>query len=71
MGLLLPHGRCCGRNGAPHQLRGAIITNRIAIYLAAIIVILIAIDGFAFDWAGSHVMAGKFLVLIDWIKFWR
>lgn len=72
MGLFGPHGRCRRRDGAPWlNAEGPAITNRVAIYLIAVLICLIAVDGFAYDWAGSTFMARKFLDLLDWTKFWR
>ena len=79
MGLLVPHGRrgqChrppdltetdCAPSGAHSRM-----TNRIALWLAAIILLAILVDASAFDWRGILFLAGKFLELVQYVAFWR
>ncbi|MEZ5686139.1 MAG: hypothetical protein R3D78_09690 [Paracoccaceae bacterium] len=47
------------------------MTNRIALWLAAIILLAILVDASAFDWRGILFLAGKFLELVQYVAFWR
>jgi len=46
------------------------LTNRIAIWLAAVITAAICLD-LTFDWGGVPFMLRKFLALLIWVQFWR
>jgi len=46
------------------------VTNRIAIFLALMVSALIAID-LAAGFGASLFLARRFLVLLDWLAFWR
>ena len=46
------------------------MTNRIALVLAVIIVVLIAAD-LLFGWGAALFLAQRFIVFVDWIAFWR
>lgn len=47
------------------------MTDRIAVYLALIILVLLVGDFFAFQGEGTVFLMQKFLRLVDWVEFWR
>lgn len=47
------------------------MTNRIAIYLGAAIVIFLGVDFMLFDWHYTIFWARKFVELTEYIAFWR
>ena len=47
------------------------MTNRIAAVLAFMIIAAIATDVVRFDGAGSVFVLRKFILLLDWLAFWR
>lgn len=47
------------------------MTNRIALWLAILIVALLAADYWYFDFANVVFLSRKFFVLLDWVAFWR
>ncbi|MCJ8139076.1 hypothetical protein [Falsirhodobacter halotolerans] len=46
------------------------MTNRVAIYLAAIIIAAILLDQ-VMGWGAITFLMRKFLRFLDWIMFWR
>ncbi|WP_164876082.1 hypothetical protein [Falsirhodobacter deserti] len=46
------------------------MTNKVALWLAAIIIAAIVIDVQA-EWGGVTFLMRKFLKLVDWVEFWR
>ena len=71
MGLLLPDGRRCGSNGAAPPLGGTAITNKIAVGLLLLILAFLAIDYYFADWAMALFLARKFILLLEYVAFWR
>ncbi len=72
MGLFLPDGGRCGGNGAAPAITGApIITNNIAIALGLLVLGFIAVDLYVYDWAMTLYVARKFVLLIEYLQFWR
>ena len=77
MGLLLPDGRCGRRHGAAPAIgaarprRGDELTDRIALWLAAVLILLIGADFLITGGATLLFLARKFLDLMDWVAFWR
>lgn len=47
------------------------MTNRIALYLAAIVIGLIALDLLLFQADNLLIMGKKLMGLIEWMAFWR
>ena len=47
------------------------MTNRIALWLAAVLILAVLVDAAAFDWGGILFLARKFLELVNYIAFWR
>jgi hypothetical protein len=47
------------------------MTNRIALALALLILTALILDRVAFGGAAFHVLARRFVALIDWVAFWR
>ena len=47
------------------------MTNRIALWLALILVAAIAVDVIVFDTEHLLFLARKFFALLDWVAFWR
>ncbi|MCR8549678.1 hypothetical protein M4578_17755 [Salipiger sp. P9] len=47
------------------------MTNRIAIWIALLIVAALAVDGWMFGMEHLLFLARKFFVLLDWMAFWR
>jgi hypothetical protein len=47
------------------------MTDRIALFLAALIAALLIADYALADWANSLFLARKMLLLIEWLAFWR
>ena len=47
------------------------MTNRIALALGLLIVVLLALDRSYQDWAGTLFVARKFADMIEWLAFWR
>ena len=77
MGLLLPHGRCGRRHGAARAVNGAdgplgaILTNRIALWIGLILLAGILADLALNGGSALGFLARKFLDLIEWVAFWR
>jgi hypothetical protein len=79
MGFLLPDGRCGRRHGAACTITGAgwpppggpVLTNRIALWLALIILAGILADATLNGGAALFFLARKFLDMIEWVAFWR
>jgi len=46
------------------------VTNRIALALALVLLALIVVD-FAMGLGASLFLARRFLVVLDWLAFWR
>ncbi|EDM71369.1 hypothetical protein RAZWK3B_14149 [Roseobacter sp. AzwK-3b] len=47
------------------------MTDRIALFLGAIVAALLIADYAYFDWANTLFLARKMLLLIEWLAFWR
>jgi len=47
------------------------MTDRIAVFLALVILALLAVDAVFFDWAYSLQLAIRFSHLLEWLAFWR
>lgn len=47
------------------------MTNTIALFLAAVILGLLAVDWLMFDWANLVYLLKKGTTLIEWLAFWR
>ena len=47
------------------------MTNRLAIWIAALVAGLIALDAMLNGWAASLFLARKFADLLWWLAFWR
>ncbi|MFT3689268.1 hypothetical protein [Paenirhodobacter sp.] len=47
------------------------MTNSVAIWLAALILLLLVVDGALNHWAATIFLSGKTLDLIEWVAFWR
>ena len=47
------------------------MTNRIAVVLAALILVLLILDWRLYDLANSLFLARKFAELVEWVAFWR
>jgi len=47
------------------------MTNIIAIWLAALVLVLLALDFIAFDSGAVLFLGRKFLVLVEYVAFWR
>ncbi len=47
------------------------MTNQIAIYLAAFIVVAVGADALLYDWANTLFVGRKMAELIEWVAFWR
>ncbi|MEZ5886215.1 MAG: hypothetical protein R3D56_04965 [Paracoccaceae bacterium] len=47
------------------------MTNRLALVLAFFVILALLMDRLLNQGAASLFLARKFLVLIDWIAFWR
>ncbi|WP_170222782.1 hypothetical protein [Marimonas lutisalis] len=47
------------------------MTNQIAIWLGLIIVALLCLDWYFFDWSGLVFLLRKGVELIEWLAFWR
>lgn len=71
MGLLLPDGGRCGGNGAAPPLGGTAITNKIAVGLALLVLAFLAVDYHFTGWAMVLFLARKFILLIEYLAFWR
>jgi hypothetical protein len=55
----------------PWGRRALPMTNRIAIALASLLLLALILDRALNQGAALLFMAKKFLVLIDWLEFWR
>lgn len=64
-------GSCTKRRGCTDARPEQGVTNRLAFYLAGIIVALIAADAILNDFGFSYVLARKFMDLLWWVAFWR
>jgi len=47
------------------------MTNRVALYLALVLIALIGADGLLNNWTASIFLGRKLVVLIDYLEFWR
>lgn len=47
------------------------MTNQIALWLGALILIGLGVDYFYFDWANLVFLTRKLADLIEWMAFWR
>lgn len=47
------------------------MTNTIAIWIGALVALLLLADGLANGWQASFFLAKKTVDLIDWVEFWR
>ena len=47
------------------------MTNKIALFLGALVLCGLVIDLLLYDMAGTLFLARKFIELIEWVKFWR
>lgn len=47
------------------------MTNQVALALGALIIVGLAIDSYAFDWAATLFLARRFVALIEYLSFWR
>ena len=47
------------------------MTNRIALFVGALVLIGLVVDRQYFDWQGTLFLARRLFDLIMWIKFWR
>ncbi|MEL6100622.1 MAG: hypothetical protein AAFY74_20030 [Pseudomonadota bacterium] len=47
------------------------MTNQIAIYLAALIVVAVGADALLYDWGNTIFIGRKMAELIEWVAFWR
>jgi hypothetical protein len=47
------------------------VTNTIALYLGGVLVLAIGADLLANDGAALVFLMRKFLVLVEWVAFWR
>ena len=47
------------------------MTDRIALALGLVILVILGIDWQVYDWAGTLFLARKLSVLIEWLAFWR
>lgn len=71
MGLFLPYGRCGWRDGAAPPVTGGVVTDRLAIILGALVVLLIATDLLANGGEVSLFLARKMMDLMEYLIFWR
>lgn len=79
MGLLGTDGRRCRSNGPPASLTFASadcprynggMTNTLALWLGAIIIVLIGTE-LVLDTGAGLFLLRKFVELIEWVAFWR
>ncbi len=47
------------------------MTNQIAIFLGALILIGLGVDYYYFDWSNTIFLARKLVDFIEWLAFWR
>jgi len=47
------------------------MTNRLALVLGLVLLILLALDAFFADWANSIYLGRKLVDLIEYLAFWR
>ncbi|MFD2175083.1 hypothetical protein [Rhodobacter lacus] len=47
------------------------MTDKIAIWIATIVVLFFGIDALVFDGFSAVFLAHRMLDLIDWVAFWR
>ncbi|WP_199221353.1 hypothetical protein [Maritimibacter sp. 55A14] len=47
------------------------MTDRIALFLALALVLLLVIDAQIFDWANTLFLVQKLTELTEWLAFWR
>ena len=71
MGLLLPDGRCGRRHGAASPVTGGVLTDRVALALGAILIVLILLDLLANGGGVLVFLARKILDLSEYLIFWR
>ena len=62
-------GGSCNRGRTSR--RGDELTDRIALWLAAVLILLIGADFLITGGATLLFLARKFLDLMDWVAFWR
>jgi hypothetical protein len=51
--------------------RTCVMTNKLALGLAGIILIALAVDRYVFDWANTLFLGRRLVELIEWLAFWR
>lgn len=82
MGFLSADGRCCRSNGspklsvrgwafAPSDAKPQYMTNKLALWLGALIAAFFLLDVFVLGWDTHIVIMRKLIALIDYIAFWR
>ena len=78
MGLLLPDGRRGRRAGAARAvtgvgwpLSGAVLTNRIALWIGLLLLAAISADLALNGGAALVFLLRKFLDMVEWLAFWR
>lgn len=47
------------------------MTNQIALFLGALILIGLGLDHVYFDWSNTIFLARKLFDFIEWLAFWR
>lgn len=47
------------------------MTNRLALWLGALIIAFFVLDHFVFGWGAGLFLGRRFLDLIDWVAVWR
>ncbi|MCX8508482.1 MAG: hypothetical protein ORN49_06335 [Rhodobacteraceae bacterium] len=47
------------------------MSNQFAAGLAIVILLLLILDRIVFDGAAELFLARKFILLVDWLEFWR
>ena len=47
------------------------MTNQIAVFLGALILIGLGIDWQVYDWSHAMFLARRFIDLLEWMAFWR
>ena len=71
MGLFLPYGRRGRRDGAAPPISGGVVTDRIALILASVIIAAILADVYQNDSHALLFLLRKMADLIEYISFWR
>jgi hypothetical protein len=47
------------------------MTNKIAIWIGVIVLGLLSLDFFLYDWAGTIFLLRRGVDLVEWMAFWR